>query len=433
VSGYQALNLRSKQVLAGIWIVGCVAAAYAFGWPLFHGESLPAITVGTLVLIGFTTIADLFPVSFEQGYEITVSNVFLIGAIMIYHGQPSSAAAIAIVSTLIWQLVTRRSWYKLLTNVALATTAVVAASAMLDLVGWRDPAHEVVATTSMLAVYFIADTVPMTVLLSSIDGRPFQVAYVSNYAGIVLELVGIELFGLIFFFVWDESPWLSLLLIVPTAILRQAYFQYERLRNDSVRALAAISDVIENRDELTHHHTQSVSAYARRVAERLRLSPDEVWQISVAGQLHDLGKIAVRDAILFKPGKLTENEMAIMRQHCDVGYNVLRHFSNLEPVARLVRAHHERYDGTGYPDGIGGTQLPIGAAIVAVADAFDAMRSDRPYRKAMAMEKALEILKQGLGTQWHPVVGATFIQLMLEDADAQRAATTNAKMPDVAA
>ncbi len=433
MSGYQALNLRSKQVLAGIWLVGCVAAGYAFGWPLFHGESLPAITVGTLILIGFTTIADLFPVSFEQGYEITVSNVFLIGAIMIYHGQPSTAAAIAIVSTLIWQLVIRRPWYKLLTNVALATTAVVAASAMLDLVVWRDPVHVVVATSSMLAVYFIADTVPMTLLLSSIDGRPFQVAYVSNYAGIVLELVGIELFGLIFYFVWDESPWLSLLLIVPTAILRQAYFQYERLRNDSVRALAAISDVIENRDELTHHHTQSVSAYARRVAERLRLSPDEVWQISVAGQLHDLGKIAVRDAILFKPGKLTEDEMAMMRQHCDVGYNVLRQFSNLEPVARMVRAHHERYDGTGYPDGIGRAQLPIGAAIVAVADAFDAMRSDRPYRKAMAMEKALEILKQGLGTQWHPVVGATFIQLMLEEADAQRAATTNAKMPDVAA
>jgi len=102
-------------------------------------------------------------------------------------------------------------------------------------------------------------------------------------------------------------------------------------------------------------------------------------------------------------------------------------------VARLVRAHHERYDGTGYPDGLGGAQLPIGAAIVAVADAFDAMRSDRPYRKAMAMEKALEILKQGLGTQWHPVVGATFIQLMLEEPDAQRAVTTNAKLPDVAA
>ena len=432
VSGYQALSVRSKQVLAGIWLLGGVGAFYTFDWHLSRGAPL-SITVGTLVLIGFTTIADLFPVSFEQGYEITVSNVFLIGAIMIYQGRPGTAAVVAVVSTLIWQLVTRRPWYKLLTNVALASTAVVAGSAVLELVGWQDSAHTVLATLAMLVVYFIADTVPMSVLLTSIDGRPFQVAYVSNYAGIVLELVGIELFGLIFYLVWNESPWLSLLFIVPTAILRQAYFQFERLRNDSVRALAAISDVIERRDELTHHHTQSVSGYARRLAERLRLSPDEVWQVTVAGQLHDLGKIAVRDAILFKAGTLTEEEMEIMRQHSAVGYDVLRHFSNLEPVARLVRAHHERYDGAGYPDGIGGAQLPIGAAIVAVADAFDAMRSDRPYRKAMPVAKALEVLKRGLGTQWHPVVGATFIQLLLEDADAQRTATTNAKMPNVAA
>ena len=432
VSGYQALSFRSKQVLAGIWLLGGVGAIYAFDWHLSRGAPL-SITVGTLVLIGFTMIADLFPVSFEQGYEITVSNVFLIAAIMIYRGQPGTAAFVAIVSTLIWQLVTRRPWYKQLTNVALASTAVVAGSAVLELVGWQDSAHTVLATLAMLIVYFIADTVPMTVLLASIDGRPFRVAYVSNYAGIVLELVGIELFGLIFYFVWDESPWLSVLFIVPTAILRQAYFSFERLRNDSVRALAAISDVIERRDELTHHHTQSVSGYARRLAERLRLSPDEVWQVTVAGQLHDLGKIAVRDAILFKPGTLTEEEMAIMRQHCAVGYDVIRQFSNLEPVARLVRAHHERYDGAGYPDGIGGAQLPIGAAIVAVADAFDAMRSNRPYRKTMPMAKSLEVLKRGLGTQWHPVVGATFIQLLLEDADALRAATTNGKLPDVAA
>ncbi len=286
---------------------------------------------------------------------------------------------------------------------------------------------------ALFVVYFVADTVPLTLLLSSLDGRPFQVAYISNYAGVVVELVGIEFFGLIFYLVWNESPWLSLLFVVPTVILRQAYFQVERLRNDSVRALAAISDVIENRDELTHHHTQSVSNYSRRVAERLRLSPDEIWQVTVAGQLHDLGKIAVRDDILFKPTKLSDEEMAIMRKHCGVGFDIVRQFSNLEPVARLVRAHHERYDGAGYPDGLAGTQLPIGAAIVAVADAFDAMRSDRPYRKAMPIERALEVLRQGLGTQWHPVVGATFIQLLLEDAAAHPNQGTIVDFPNVAA
>ena len=414
MSGYRALNSRVKRVLAIIWLAGGVATVYALVWPLFRGHGV-SVTFAVLLLIIFTTVADLFPVTFEQGYEITVSNVFLIGAIMIYRQDPGQAAIVATVSTLIWQLVTRRAWFKVLTNVALPTTAVVASSTVLNIVGWRDPAHVVIGTAVMLLIYFIADTVPLTLLLASLDGRPFQVAYVSNYAGVVLELIGIEFFGLIFYLVWDESPWLSVLFVVPTLILRQAYFQVERLRNDSLRALAAVSDVIENRDELTHHHTQSVSTYARRVAERMRLSPDEVWQVTVAGQLHDLGKIAVRDSILFKPGALTDAEMELMRKHCHVGYDILRHFSNLEKVARLVRAHHERYDGQGYPDGIGGPQLPIGAAIVAVADAFDAMRSDRPYRKAMPMGRALDTLKQGLGTQWHPVVGATFIQLMLED------------------
>jgi putative nucleotidyltransferase with HDIG domain len=433
MSGYWALNLRSRQVLAGIWLAGAIAASYALIGPITSGKGL-LLDLGVLALIAFTTIADLFPVTFEAGYEITVSNVFLIGAIVIFREQPGVAPIVAIVSTLIWQLLTRRVWFKVLTNVALAATAVVAGSAALRLIPWSDPVHVVASTALMLVVYFIADTVPLTMLLASLDGRPFRVAYVSNYAGIVIELVGIELFGLIFYLVWDDSPWLSVLFIAPTLILRQAYFQFQRLQTDSVHALAGITNVIESRDELTHHHTQSVSTYARRLAERMRLNPDEIWQVTVAGQLHDLGKIAVRDEILFKPGKLTEAEMAQMKEHCRVGYDILRQFSNLEEVAKLVRAHHERYDGGGYPDGLKGAHLPLGAAIVAVADAFDAMRSDRPYRKAMPLEKALDVLKQGLGTQWHPVVTATFIQLLLEDKAARLDEVASVpKLPDVAA
>ena len=432
MSDYLALSNRVKQVLAAIWLAGAVAAIYAIGGPFLSGRGL-SVTIPVLVLIAFTTVADLFPVNFGQRYEITVSNVFLIGAVMIYRADPNKAALIALVSTLVWQLVTRRPWYKVITNVALPTIGVVAGSTVLALVGWYDPIHAALGTGLMLVVYFIADTVPLSMLLASLENRPFQVAYVSNYSGVVIELIGIEFFGLIFWLVWDESPWLTLLFAVPTVILRQAYFQVERLRHDSLRALGAITDVIERRDEMTHHHTQAVSNYARRVAERMKLSADEIWEVSVAGQLHDLGKIAVRDDILFKPGKLTEPEMELMRKHCAVGHEILRQFSNLEKVAALVRAHHERYDGKGYPDGVGGTAFPIGAAIVAVADAFDAMRTDRPYRKAMPLEKAIETLKQGLGTQWHPVVGATFIQLMLEDAAAEQANAAIVKLPDVAA
>src|SRR5207245_4075601 len=107
------------------------------------------------------------------------------------------------------QLFNRLAWFKVLTIFALPTTGVVASSTVLNLVGWRDPAHLVIGTALMLLVYFLADTVPLTLLLASLDGRPFQVAYVSNYAGVVLALVGIEFFGRIFYIVWAASPWVS--------------------------------------------------------------------------------------------------------------------------------------------------------------------------------------------------------------------------------
>jgi len=179
--------------------------------------------------------------------------------------------------------------------------------------------------------------------------------------------------------------------------------------------LQAMADLIENRDPYTHDHTESVSSWAGRLAERMGLDAKEVWMVSVAGRLHDLGKVAVSDSILLKPGKLTVDEMRQMHQHCRVGYDVLVRFSNLQGVARLIRAHHERYDGAGYPDGLSGSNIPLGAAIIAIADAFDAMTTDRPYRKGMPAQAALDILRQGLGRQWHPIADATFMEMVLED------------------
>jgi len=261
----------------------------------------------------------------------------------------------------------------------------------------------------------VLDTVPMTWLLAAIESRPFRVTYINNYRGVVLEHFGIEVFGVLLAVIWSVSPWLTPLLVLPIVIMHQAYFQAERLRSESITALQAMADLIENRDPFTHDHTESVSSWSRRLAERMRLDAREVWMVSVAGRLHDLGKVAVSDSILLKPGKLSADEMGLMREHCRVGYDVLVRFSSLRGVARLIRAHHERYDGGGYPDGLKANDVPLGAAIIAIADAFDAMTADRPYRKGMPAQAALDILRQGLGRQWHPIAGATFMELVLED------------------
>ena len=412
---FRDLNLQSRRVLAVLWTAGLLTFLWTAAWPLARG-GIGDLNWQLAAFIVFATVAEMFPVQFEiGGYEITVSTVFLVAAIMIFSPHQELAVLTGLVSALIANVIARKAWFKALTNLAVATMVVGVSSAVFNQIGTADIPHLVVATVVLLLVYFLLDTVPMTWLLSSLAERPFRVTYVGNYQGVFLEHFGIELFGVLFAVTWTVSPWLTPLFVFPVVILYQAYFQAERLRNESITALGAMADLIENRDVYTHNHTNAVSAYSRRLAERMRFDAEKVWHISVAGRLHDLGKVVIPDAILLKPGRLTDEEMTRMKEHCTVGYDVLARFSSLQPVARLIRSHHERFDGQGYPDRLAGKDLPVGAAIIAVVDAFDAMTTDRPYRKAMPVADALDILRQGLGKQWHPVVGATFIEMILED------------------
>jgi len=406
---FQDLNRRTRLVLTTIWVSGLTGLVLTAIRPHADGN-LWRFAMPLAVFIILTTVAELFPVSFELGrYEITVSTVFLVGSILVFRDVPQLAVLTALVAALTANLLARKPWFKVCTNVALAVTAVSVSSIAFGLIGTSDLPHLVPATAALLLVYFLMDTVPMTWLLSAIEDRPFRVTYLNNYQGVVLEHFGIEVFGVLLAVIWHVSPWLTPLLVLPIVIMHQAYFQAERLRTESITALQAMADLIENRDVYTHDHTESVSAWSRRLAERMGLDAREVWKVSVAGRLHDLGKVAVSDSILLKPGKLSADEMRQMHEHCRVGYDVLIKFSNLQGVAHLIRAHHERYDGAGYPDRLAANDIPLGAAIIAIADAFDAMTTDRPYRKGMPVQAALDILRQGLGRQWHPIAGATFM------------------------
>ncbi len=412
---YHELNLRTRRLLAAIWAFGLLCLLVTALRPEAPSEWWRlGIPLAAFVL--FSTVADLFPIDFELGrYQITVGTVFLVGAILVFRRTPELAVATALLSAVFANLLARKPWFKLCTNVALAVSSVGVASLVFGFIGYGDLPHLIVASIAMLLAYFVLDTVPMTALLSTIEQRPFKVTYINNYRGVVLEHFGIEVFGVLFAIIWNASPWLSPLFILPVAIMHQAYFQAERLRNESITALQAMADLIENRDVYTHDHTVSVSTYARRLSERMGLDARTVWDVAAAGRLHDLGKVVVSDAVLLKPGRLSAEEMKLMQQHSHVGYDVLARFSGLQGVARLIRGHHERYDGAGYPDGLVGDAVPVGASMIAIADAFDAMTTDRPYRKAMPVEAALDILRQGLGRQWHPVAGAAFIQMVLED------------------
>ena len=186
--------------------------------------------------------------------------------------------------------------------------------------------------------------------------------------------------------------------------LRLSHRQYESIMQVLCRAL-------DMRDSDTQGHSQRVAQLAGKVARQLNLPDNDVKRIEQAAALHDIGKIGVADAILSKPGALSEDEWAEMRRHPSLGHQMLDQIEGLSEVAEIVYSHHERFDGRGYPRGLGGDALPLGARIFAVVDTYDAITSDRPYRRARRHEEAMEEILRNSGTQFDPRAVAAFLEL----------------------
>jgi diguanylate cyclase (GGDEF)-like protein/putative nucleotidyltransferase with HDIG domain len=180
---------------------------------------------------------------------------------------------------------------------------------------------------------------------------------------------------------------------------------------DQLAAAILLAETLDLRDAGTARHSQTVGRYAERVARELGLPPDRVERIRVAGVLHDIGKLGIADAILQKPGKLTEAEWTEIRRHPELGARILDH-ANLRDVATWVRGHHERVDGAGYPDRLAGDRIPLESRILAVADTYEAMTADRPYRKAMDPAAARAELERCAGTQFDRDVVAAFLRAL---------------------
>lgn len=185
-----------------------------------------------------------------------------------------------------------------------------------------------------------------------------------------------------------------------------------RLQASYMFTLEAFAALVGAREQDTGQHSQRVSIIARMIAERMDLPRQEIEDITRGALLHDIGKIAIPDSILLKPGPLTGEERKIMQTHAEVGYNILKSSDALRNIADLVYSHQERFDGTGYPRGLRGDEICMGARIFAVIDAYDAMRAHRVYRQSMTTEKAVGELKRGSGSQFDPAVVEIFLELL---------------------
>ena len=211
-----------------------------------------------------------------------------------------------------------------------------------------------------------------------------------------------------------STPWLLLLLAIPTVFVLRAVSESARLSAATRDAVLDLADRIDASDPYTRDHSKRTADLAERLALRMGLDRPQVELIRLGARVHDIGKIGTNDEILLKRGPLAAGEAAEMRRHADIGAKLLSQYPDFWEGAAIVLAHHERPDGTGYPRGLRGAELPLEAAVVAVADAYDAMTNDRPYRRAMRWSEARAELLRHSGTQWHARAVACLVELIDE-------------------
>lgn len=274
------------------------------------------------------------------------------------------------------------------------------------------PVEAVVITA--LALYVVNFTLVILAVAYQVGAAPTRV-WRKNFGHDLLTEAALFAIGVLAALLAVSYPLAIPVLILPVLLVHRSLQQSTHLQLDVERALAHLVELLEQRDAYTAGHSERVAILAGTLALRLGLTGDEASEIESAGRVHDIGKLIVDPYILRKIGPLTDDEMREMQLHPVHGASIMQRFAPTGEGHLSVRHHHERWDGTGYPDGLRQEQIPFGARVLSVVDAYDALSSNRPYRRALDPCQIQAILAEGAGAQWDPQVVATLLSWLAEN------------------
>ncbi len=238
-------------------------------------------------------------------------------------------------------------------------------------------------------------------------------AFAATFGELLPNLASIAPFGLLFAYVLnlDSGQYMVLLFIFPLLLARYSFNLYLDSKNQYYKMVKTLVVTLEAKDIYTKGHSQRVEAYAEELCMAMRMPMAQTEIIKIAALLHDIGKIGIGDTILGKPGRLTDDEFMVITTHPAIGVKILKEINVNPKIVQYVKYHHKWFNGCGYPDVDDGEEVPVESFILGVADAYDAMTSDRPYRKGFSPEKALQIIEESMGEQFHPDVAKVFLKI----------------------
>jgi len=265
-------------------------------------------------------------------------------------------------------------------------------------------------------VFVFVSTTSMALIVAPIIGMPMQTLWQSTVRLSMVEAVTLPAVGGLVVLAARESAAAVLLLAFPLLGPQVAYRTLVRAQRSVRDTMESLADVVEQRDPYTSNHSIRVSNTVRAILQEMTDVPYELTEtIIAAARVHDIGKVGTRDVILYKPGPLTIEERREIQRHAEVGSLIVSRTEEYRLTASIIRHHHEFWNGAGYPDGLAGQDIPLGSRVIAVADAFDTMTSDRPYRTGMPVRAAIEEIQRNSGTQFDPRVVSAFLRAMEVD------------------
>lgn len=356
------------------------------------------------------SLAEILPINLPKDAEVTVGFAVFMGAILVLGTKAS--VWLAFIAAVIPEIKTKRFIripYNSFVNISIYIIMVGVSGYLFEITGGTpgkiNILNDIIPMLVLVFSYLIMNISLIALALSILQKENLFHIFTSNFKWALPNYLALAPLGILLAIIYINVGSAGILLfLVPLLIARHSFQLYMNMRKIYLETIQALATTIEAKDPYTRGHSERVAMYASIIAEEMNLGEDFLNTLNFAALLHDIGKIGIPDEILNKPGKLSEYEFDKIKIHPILGANIVGKIDFLAQASSYIRFHHERQNGRGYPEGLKGENIPLGAAILAVADAFDAMTSDRPYRRAWNLDDTLHEIESNSGIQFRPEV-----------------------------
>jgi putative nucleotidyltransferase with HDIG domain len=392
-----------------------VLGFFLFAWLVreFPLQRFPEVLIFAFLIV----VADSAQITLPRGgASICASSPFDLAAIVLL-GPAAAVLVEAIASFFTEVVVQRRAAVKYAFNVPLliATVGVAGVSYHAFPEAWKslDSPRFLVPLSVASVVYFLVNTISVSLVIALRASQSAFHIWKQNYMWTFFHIFAfIPIAAMISLVYVAHGTWTLLLFLVPVFLARYSFKLYVEMKEAHIHTVAALTSAIDANDPYTHGHSYRVSRYVLRIGRALGLPARDLEILEYGALLHDIGKIAIKHDILLKKERLTDQEFLSLKQHPTVGAEIVENLKFLREAAVLVRYHHEQPNGRGYPEGLKGDDIPLGARIILVCDAFDAMTSDRPYRQGLPVDQVVAQIEKFRGEQFDAEIATVLVEMI---------------------